>query len=70
MLFRIGEEKARATFIVRYAPGTSFARHVHSGGEEFLVFDGTFQDEEGDYPVGTYARNPLAPLLHPDVCKF
>jgi anti-sigma factor ChrR (cupin superfamily) len=41
MLFRIGEEKARATSIVRYAPGSSFSAHVHTGGEEFLVLDGT-----------------------------
>nr|WP_245419771.1 cupin domain-containing protein [Phyllobacterium salinisoli] len=50
MLFRIGDEKARATSIVRYVPGSAFARHVHSGGEEFLVLDGVFQDEGGDYP--------------------
>jgi len=58
MLFRIGEEKARATSIVRYAPGSAFSRHVHGGGEEFLVLDGVFQDDEGDYPAGTYVRNP------------
>lgn len=58
MLFRIGEEKARATSIVRYAPGSRFARHEHSGGEEFVVLDGTFQDETGDFPVGSYVRNP------------
>ncbi|WP_333574053.1 cupin domain-containing protein [Sphingomonas sp.] len=58
MLFRIGEEKARATSIVRYAPGSAFARHAHAGGEEFLVLAGTFQDETGDFPVGTYVRNP------------
>ncbi|OJY63088.1 MAG: cupin [Sphingobium sp. 66-54] len=58
MLFRIGEEKARATSIVRYAPGSHFARHGHPGGEEFLVLEGTFQDEIGDFPVGTYVRNP------------
>lgn len=58
MLFRVGEEKARASSIVRYAPGSSFAPHVHTGGEEFLVLDGTFQDENGDYPAGTYVRNP------------
>ncbi len=60
MLFRIGDEKARATSIVRYAPGSHFARHVHAGGEEFLVLEGTFQDESGDYPAGTYVRNPPA----------
>lgn len=58
MLFRIGQEKARATSIVRYAPGSKFAQHVHTGGEEFLVLDGIFQDGDGDYPAGTYVRNP------------
>ncbi|MDE2463062.1 MAG: cupin domain-containing protein [Alphaproteobacteria bacterium] len=58
MLFRIGDEKARATSIVRYAAGSDFARHLHPGGEEFLVLEGTFQDETGDFPAGTYVRNP------------
>ncbi len=58
MLFRVGGEVARATSIVRYAPGSAFPRHTHTGGEEILVLDGTFQDEHGDYPVGSYFRNP------------
>jgi hypothetical protein len=58
MLFRIGDEKARATTIVRYAAGSWFARHEHSGGEEFVVLDGVFQDETGDFPAGSYVRNP------------
>jgi len=58
MLFRIGDEKARATSIVRYASGSRFARHGHPGGEEFLVLEGVFQDETGDYPAGSYVRNP------------
>ncbi len=58
MLFRIGEEKARATSIVRYAPASAFPRHTHTGGEEFVVLDGVFQDEHGDYPAGAYIRNP------------
>lgn len=58
MLFRIGEEAAKATSIVRYAPGSNFARHTHAGGEEILVLEGVFQDEHGDYPAGTYFRNP------------
>jgi hypothetical protein len=58
MLFRIGEEKARATSIVRYAPESHFDRHAHPGGEEFLVLEGTFQDEIGDFPAGAYVRNP------------
>lgn len=58
MLDRIGDEVARATSIVRYAPGSSFSAHTHTGGEEFLVLDGVFQDEHGDFPAGSYIRNP------------
>lgn len=58
MLDRIGKEKARATSIVRYAPGSHFSAHTHGGGEEFLVLEGVFQDEHGDYPMGSYVRNP------------
>jgi len=58
MLDRIGDEVARATSIVRYAPGSRFAAHTHGGGEEFFVLEGIFQDERGDYPAGTYVRNP------------
>ena len=57
-LDRIGEEVARATSIVRYDPGSHFSPHVHSGGEEFIVLDGVFQDEHGDFPAGAYIRNP------------
>jgi len=57
-LFRIGGERARATSVVRYAPGSRFPRHDHPGGEEFLVLEGTFQDEARDYPAGAYVRNP------------
>jgi anti-sigma factor ChrR (cupin superfamily) len=58
MLYRVGAEVARATSIARYAPGSAFPEHIHSGGEEILVLDGTFQDEHGDYPAGSYFRNP------------
>jgi anti-sigma factor ChrR (cupin superfamily) len=58
MLDRVGGEVARATSIVRYAPGSSFPRHVHGGGEEILVLEGTFGDETGEHPAGTYLRSP------------
>ena len=58
MLDRIGEEVARATSIVRYAPASRFSAHTHGGGEEFFVLDGVFQDEHGDFPAGCYVRNP------------
>ena len=58
MLDRIGDEVARATSIVRYAAGSSFSRHTHAMGEEFLVLDGVFSDESGNYSRGCYVRNP------------
>lgn len=58
MLDRIGGEVAVATTIVEYLPQTGFHSHVHGGGEEILVLSGSFADEHGNYPAGTYLRNP------------
>ncbi len=58
MLDRLGAEDARATSFVRYAAGSSFTPHEHPLGEEFLVLSGVFSDEHGDYPAGSYVRNP------------
>ncbi|MFY4260698.1 cupin domain-containing protein [Achromobacter xylosoxidans] len=58
LLDRVGAEQARATSIVRYAPGSHFPRHVHPGGEEILVLSGVFSDDGNDYPAGWYLRNP------------
>jgi anti-sigma factor ChrR (cupin superfamily) len=59
MLERDGGEVARATSLVRYAPGSRFSSHVHGGGEEFLVLDGVFSDDYGDFGPGAYVRNPV-----------
>ena len=58
MLERDGDEVARATSLVRFAAGSAFDAHNHDLGEEFLVLEGIFSDEHGDYPAGTYVRNP------------
>ena len=57
-LDRVGEEVAIASTVVKYAANSSFTRHTHGGGEEILVLEGVFSDEFGDYPVGSYLRNP------------
>lgn len=57
-LDRVDTEDERVTTIVRYAPGSHFSSHVHTGGEEFIVLDGVFQDDYGDWPAGSYVRNP------------
>ncbi len=58
MLERDGDEVARATSLVRYAPNSFFPAHTHGAGEEILVLDGVFSDETGDFPAGFYVRNP------------
>ena len=74
MLDRIGEEVARATSLVRYAPDSRFSRHVHGGGEEFFVLEGVFADEHAEYPRGTYVRNPIGtahtPRVGPEGCTI
>ena len=54
----IGKNNPRLTTIVRFEPGSHFEKHGHPGGEEFLVLSGTFSDASGDYPAGSYVRNP------------
>lgn len=57
-LAREEAEQGHATSIVRYDAGAKFSRHEHPQGEEIFVLEGTFSDESGDYPAGTYFRNP------------
>ena len=52
------EHNGVSTVLVRWAPDTRFDTHMHPGGEEILVLDGVFRDEDGDYPSGTWLRNP------------
>lgn len=57
-LDRIDTENERVTTIVRYAPNSHFSSHIHNGGEEFLVLEGVFEDDYGQWPAGSYIRNP------------
>ncbi len=58
-LHRVGPAEAgQVTSLVRYEPGSSFPRHDHPEGEEILVLDGVFCDEQGDWPAGNYLLNP------------
>ena len=57
-LERTQAESGHTTSVVRFAPGSRFARHAHPQGEEILVLEGVFSDELADYPAGTYLRNP------------
>ena len=58
MIEREGTEKvARATTIVKFDPNQAFPRHTHDGGEEFLVLDGVWRDDYGEFPKYSYIRN-------------
>jgi len=57
-LAREQQEMGHATSIVRYEKGAKFNRHLHPLGEEIFVLEGVFSDETGDYPAGSYIRNP------------
>ena len=57
-LARESAEHGHVTSIVRYEPGAGYNAHSHPGGEEIIVLEGVFSDEKGDYPAGTYIRNP------------
>ncbi len=67
MLDRVGDEVARATSLVRFAPESQFDAHEHGGGEEFLVLKGVFSDEHADFPAGTYVRNPIGTAHTPHI---
>lgn len=51
-------ESGRTTSLVTFTAGASFPPHQHPMGEEIFVLEGVFSDENGDYPAGTYIRNP------------
>jgi len=51
-------ESGRVTSLVRFDPGAAFATHGHPMGEEIMVLEGIFSDENGDYPAGSYLRHP------------
>jgi hypothetical protein len=58
-LHRVGpEESGQVTTVVRFEPGATFASHDHPDGEEILVLDGVFSDEQGDFGKGSYLLNP------------
>ena len=55
LLERNGGDLARATSVVRYAPGAKFDAHTHELGEEILVLEGP--------PVRFVQIRPLSQFL-------
>lgn len=74
-LHLVGEvESGQVTSLVRYVPNARFPPHDHPDGEEILVLSGTFSDESGDHPAGSYLLNPEgfrhAPFSEPGCLLF
>ena len=67
-------ESGQVTSVVRYDKNSSFPEHDHPGGEEILVLDGVFSDQQGDWPAGTFLLNPEgfrhAPFSRPGCVLF
>nr|WP_067293382.1 cupin domain-containing protein [Marinobacterium profundum] len=51
-------EGGEVTSLVRYPEGAKFPLHPHPAGEEILVLEGIFTDQEGDWPAGSYLLSP------------
>ena len=59
--------EGEGTALVHWPAGERFMPHKHWGGEEILVLSGTFQDEHGRYPQGTWLRSPHLSAHYPFV---
>ena len=57
-LEREAAESGHTTSFVKFEPNSFFPEHTHPHGEEVYVLEGVFSDENGDYPAGSYIRNP------------
>jgi anti-sigma factor ChrR (cupin superfamily) len=55
---RRSEDGGLASALLRYAPGTSLARHRHTGVEHIFVLAGEQRDEQGRHAKGTLLMNP------------
>lgn len=46
-------------YLARFSPGCSLGFDEHEGGEELFILAGKQQDEHGQYPAGTWVRQPV-----------
>jgi anti-sigma factor ChrR (cupin superfamily) len=55
---RLHEYGAERVSLIRWAPDIRTAEHRHPGGQEVFVISGSYSDEFGEYPAGTWVRYP------------
>ncbi|MBW4462563.1 MAG: cupin domain-containing protein [Nodosilinea sp. WJT8-NPBG4] len=52
------EPNGTGAALLRYQPGASVPRHLHTGFEHILVLSGSQSDDNGTYTAGTLVINP------------
>ncbi|GMR01221.1 MAG: cupin domain-containing protein [Gammaproteobacteria bacterium] len=60
---------SESTALVWWPENEVFQPHTHWGGEEIVVLKGTFIDEHGEYPKGSWIRSPHMSKHFPRVEK-
>lgn len=60
MLEQSNSECSRTTSITRLKSGAVISPLENVAGEEIIVFEGTYTDESGEYPAGSYIKNSTA----------
>ena len=61
------QHKTESTALVHWPANEVFQPHTHWGGEEIVVLSGTFIDEHGEYPKGSWIRSPHMSQHYPRV---
>ncbi|MDX8524152.1 cupin domain-containing protein [Mesorhizobium sp. MSK_1335] len=54
-----GDPVEASVAILKYQPGAGVPRHRHVGLETIVVLEGTQNDENGSYAVGSVILNPV-----------
>ena len=54
----VDKVKPVATKLVRISPSSILPPEMIGGGKEVLVLEGTYNDQRGEYPTGSYMRFP------------
>lgn len=57
-VLRLHEYHGERIGLFRWAPDTLLETHGHPGGQEVFVVEGSYADEYGEYPAGSWVRCP------------
>ncbi len=58
-------DRGGGAFLIRMAPGKSYAAHRHVGTEEVLVLQGGYEDEFGVHVAGDFVHYPAGTIHSP-----